>query len=163
EHDERRLPRAQLVAQRGEDRLRLVAADDEFLQRLPRLGGDVEERAQGSRRVQAVARAPEQAHAVGALGAEPLNERRLADSGLAGNEHEPTGAGANVGQGLLERGLERSALEKFLFGCDGHCSQSCASVSPVASRKQVSVAGRVYLPEPGAIRTLRRGSRWLHS
>ena len=48
--------------------------------------------AERPRREERVARAPEDARVAAALVAEPADERRLADPGLARDEHEPTGS-----------------------------------------------------------------------
>jgi hypothetical protein len=52
--------------------------------------GDVEQRAERSRRAQRLAGAPQHAHAGGV--AEAPEQRRLADARLAGDEHEPARA-----------------------------------------------------------------------
>ena len=87
EHDDRWRAPPQLVEQRGQHVARPGAALDEVGQLAACLGGDVEQRPERPRRVQRLARARE--HADGKVGAERVEERRLADPGLSGDEHEP--------------------------------------------------------------------------
>ena len=131
--DDRGLPGAQLVAERRKDGLRLLAPLDDVREGRAALERDVHERPQRTRCVQTVARPPQDAGRVGTVAAELLNERRLADARLAGDEREPARALADV----IERGGERlqlrGALEQILFRSDRHWSESCARLSRCAS------------------------------
>jgi hypothetical protein len=109
----RRAP--QLAQEGGEDPLALRAALHQRPERAPGVVGDVEQRAERPGGEQRVARPPEDAGgrsiALGEL-REPLNQRRLADPRLAGDESDgpiPASDAAQRRQELVEKAV---ALEK---------------------------------------------------
>jgi hypothetical protein len=83
--------------------------------------GDVHQRAERRQREQAVALAPQDPSGPGVAGAEAAQEHRLADAGLARQEHEP----AALAGRRLERGVERVERarpleQRGLRGGQGH-------------------------------------------
>ena len=91
EHGAGRL--AQGVQQGGDEHGRPRAGRDDLLQLAAGGVGDVEQRAERPRRVQRVARAPQDLAALGEL----AHERGLADAGLAADQDQPAGrAGEHV-------------------------------------------------------------------
>ena len=112
--------------------------------------GHVEQRTQGARREQRVARAPQDPRRSPVLVGEPPGERRLARAGLAGDEHEPPLRGGAHG---VERRFERGELTRSLqqvarvLGLDRRCCRHVVCEYP---------PGRLCPRRPGAAR---RGSR----
>jgi hypothetical protein len=80
---------AKLCDQRRRDLVRSWRPRDELLQLTAGRLGDVQQRSQRTRRAQGLARAPQDARGRSLLLAERAQERRLADAGLAADEHQP--------------------------------------------------------------------------
>ena len=84
---------------------------------------DVDERSEGSRREERIARTKHEPAAAGGVFTEPPDERRLADAGLSADEHDSPRAGRRLGECCM-KGRERVvAFEEFPDGgertCDG--------------------------------------------
>jgi len=91
EHDHRGRALSKLAHQPGRElmRFRARSRERELLELASGQRGDVEERRQGSRRNQRIARSGHQLHGGGQRGREPADERCLADAGLSGHESQP--------------------------------------------------------------------------
>jgi hypothetical protein len=112
-HQDGRVPGpVQLGPQRGQHRVPLAA----LRQRPGQLGADVAdqvaERPQGPRRAQVVAVADQQAPVRRQQPVQRPDQARLADAGLAGDEHQPALAGRRLAGGLGELGELTLAFEK---------------------------------------------------
>ena len=114
EDGDRRPPRRELLHERREHRVGLVAGFDDILESAARRRRDVEQRTEGSRRVEGIARAPENPRLVTALIAEMADERGLADAGLAGDQCETTATGDDVREALVELRDEGCSFEEGL-------------------------------------------------
>ena len=86
------------VPDRGQYLVRAAAALDELCECASGPGGDVRERTERAGREERIARSFEDMVRRPDRLAERPNERRLADAGLPGDDHEPSGAGPRLRQ-----------------------------------------------------------------
>jgi hypothetical protein len=104
EHEHGRDPRAQLARQRHHHRVRHRTTLNDRLQLAPGGLGNLDQRPERARREERVASAPEDPRRPAALLAEPPQEDRLADPGLAADQqHLPTRAALDCFQAIDER------------------------------------------------------------
>jgi hypothetical protein len=94
EHEHRRRAAGELARQRRRDLVRALLAGDDVREVAPGVLGDVEQRAQGARREQRVARAPQDPRGSPMVVGEAAHQRRLAGAGLAGHERHAPARGA---------------------------------------------------------------------
>ena len=114
EDGDRRSPRRELLHERGEHRVGFVPRFDDVLEPAIRRRRHVEERTEGPRRVQRVARSPENPRLVATPIAEMAGECGLADAGLAGDQRQTTATGDDVPKALAELRDEGRSFEEGL-------------------------------------------------
>ena len=144
EHEDRRGPHPQLTGERSRDLVRPRPRGDDLRQFATGRLGDVEERAERTRREQRVAGPPQHSRHAGALIAEAMKKRRLADPGLPSDEDNPSPRRApHRCQALGEHRELPPTLEQVARGAEGrrHISHDTPHRAPVASALQPSPEG----------------------
>jgi hypothetical protein len=89
------------------------------------LAGQVEQRPERAGREQAVARSPRPQGVRKSL-PELVDQRRLADPGLAGDKHQPTGSVAGLACVFSQGCLRRLPFQQHAFHCHAHSGHRCA-------------------------------------
>ena len=160
QHQDGRGGRFELGHQGGGDVMRLRAAVELGLELSAGGAGDVEQRAQGARGEQRIARGPEHAHGAAHRAAELAQQRRLADPSLAAHEHDGAmRAAGDLAQPVRElRQLSRALQE--LRAVEPRSAAHALHAPMIAARRrafnrgdetQLRTSGRVVAP-PGRSR-----------
>ena len=114
EHQDRLFPRSEFADERCRDCLRLAAFLDDVTKLAPAGLRDVEQGTEWTRREERVARAPENPRRLALILAKSLQQSGLADTGLSGDESQPTaGRLDDAAEGIGERVNGVGTLEKL--------------------------------------------------